>query len=68
MDDLSRRYIFSTFNNEVMVIVYAYSSILAAIKISKIIKRNNFQFIHYMSQQHFKATNDGAFIKVYNIN
>ena len=47
MNDSSRQYIYSTFNNEVMVIVYAYSSILAAIKISKIIK-NDIIDIHFL--------------------
>ena len=67
MKDSSRQYIYSTFNNEVMVIVYAYSSILAAIKISKIIKKKNFTFNHTRTNLTFKAANDGAFLKIYSV-
>ena len=67
MKDSSRQYIYSTFNNEVMVIVYAYSSILAAIKISKIIKKKNFTFNHTRTNRTFKAANDGAFKKIYRV-
>ena len=67
MNNYFRQYIFSTFNNEVLAIVNAYSPIFAAIRISKIIQQKNFTFTHTLSKNKFTATNDGAFIKIYRI-